>query len=72
MAQTDIHIDIPTEGHGNSMTESAQRADSVKIKIPDEQQTAENYFVWQLQRTLIVLVYWELSFQILEIILHIV
>ena len=56
MVQTDRQTDIPT----------------VKIKIRDEQQIVENYMVWQLQRTLIVLVFWEFSFQILDIILHIV
>ena len=33
MAQTDKQTDRQTDGHGNSMTESAQWADSVKIHL---------------------------------------
>ena len=33
MAQTDKHTDRQTSGHGNSMTDSAQRAESVKIHL---------------------------------------
>ena len=31
MAQTDRQTDKQTDGHGNSMTDLAQRAESVKI-----------------------------------------
>ena len=34
MAQNDKHTDRQTHGHGDSMTDPAQRAESVKIHRP--------------------------------------
>ena len=33
MAQNDTQTDTQTHGHGDSMTDPAQRAESVKIKL---------------------------------------
>ena len=36
MAQNDRHTDKQNHGHGDSMTDPAQRAESVKITLPSE------------------------------------